>query len=123
MAKRGWWGSVAEAQARDETPRIVLLRSAKVIIPKRVRGRPRKYPVGAPHPKHGHHRMQTPNGYALRCRWRGCRNFIPLNRDALTCSERCNCLLREFIELTLDVLNGKMPATEYPAHYRSRRLI
>ncbi len=66
--------------------------------------------------------MLTPGGHPLRCRWRFCRRMIPKDREALTCCDRCEHLLREFLETTLDVLDGKMPAAEYPAHYRSWRI-
>ena len=116
-------GAAIEAMLADgKTPLVQLPAGSKVITPKRSPGRPRKYPLGARHPKAGGHRMRTPSGHALRCRWRGCSNYISKDAEAITCSERCTNMLREFIRATLDVLDGRMPAVDYPSEYRARRL-
>ena len=64
--------------------------------------------------------MRTATGRAMRCRNVGCKKEVRRNAATLVCSEACEVELRERCQATLDVLDGKLSAEDYPIYYRTR---
>lgn len=121
MARRkGIWGDIDELLEQGEHPVVAFPKGNKVIVPKKPRGRPRLYPEGmSPHRTWV---MQTSSGRAMRCRNKGCQKFVPKNSLAIVCSGACAEELARYCKSTLDVLEGRVSAKDYPTYYRSTHL-
>ena len=117
----GIWGQVEELLAQGIAPVIELPKAVKVIETiKRPVGRPRLVPKGEKHRKHG--AMQSTSGNQLKCRAKGCNKYISRYKEDSVCCDQCREALIEYCQVTLDVLEGRMRARDYPPQYRPAKL-
>jgi hypothetical protein len=117
VANNSLWDEVARAAAAGKRPKIEIAPGARVIVPKRGRGRPKKVDAQG---KRTYYAMTTADGIPMRCRNYGCNLKLRVDQVAICCSPRCEEALRDFCQTTLDVLSGKMSPKDYPSYYRAR---
>ncbi len=116
MAKKSTlWSEVEGISGKGEVPVIKLSKGAKVIV-RRPPGRPRTKPHGASH--YYNWIMKTPSGVAMRCRNPSCDKKLRSNQEDIVCGDACREVLRRYCEVTLEVLDGKIRAREYPPDLR-----
>ena len=117
MSKQGLWGEIGERVAKGEQPTLELPVAMRVIRPKLPPHRPRTKPVGA----RGHYgwKMVTTSGRAMRCRNPGCGKEVRKHSETLVCGGACREELAFYCRSTLDVLEGRVPASKYPMRYRA----
>jgi hypothetical protein len=65
--------------------------------------------------------MRTSAGYPMRCRGPWCNRPLGKDQNALTCSPECEEQLRNRCQVTLDILQGRIPASQYPEQWRTGR--
>lgn len=122
MSRKGTsalWVQVDEMAERGQVPLVVLPATARIISPRRPVGRPR---TSDPHrPKGYNYPLHTHNGHRMRCRATGCRKTLRKDATSIVCSEACGNALKAELRVTLDVLEGKIPATEFPVYLRGGR--
>lgn len=112
------WGNDVRAMiAAGQLPVVTLAPSAR-IVQRRGRGRPRVNPEGD---RYAHWGMKTGAGYPMRCRAPWCNKPLRKDQKTLTCSPMCEEELLSYCQLTLDVLHGKVPASQYPLYWRTGR--
>ncbi len=115
QAAEDMWAKIEKLVAAGKEPVIQIPKAAEIKIPKRPGpGRPPKYGEGAKP------LMHTPAGLQMGCRNFGCLNRIRRREAAITCSERCAQELLDYCRVTLEVLEKRVPATDYPMKYRCR---
>ena len=101
----------------EEVEALVEVPKAAKIINRLPPGRPNAKPPGAS-PHYGW-KMKTSSGHRMRCRNPGCDRYLAARTEDIVCSEPCRDSLRRFCEATLEVLDGKIAATDYPIDLRS----
>jgi hypothetical protein len=117
MARKSLWDVVDDIVGGGGAP-LVTVPAAAEIIHRRPRGRPRVNPPGD---RFAGWPLRTAKGNPRRCRNFGCSRLLRKNQVDLCCSEYCRGDLRDFCESVLAVLNGTMPATDFPFYRWCRR--
>lgn len=112
------FAEVRKTLGEGRAPVVKIPIGAKVIRKKS--GPPKRLPAGAK--KHHFWKMQTPSGFAMRCRNPGCNVQLRRNDETITCSKRCATALLTYCKLVVDILEGRVPAQEFPPHYRTNRM-
>ncbi len=114
------WQEVEEAVASGKIPEVRISQAAKVVTPPREIGRPRVRPLGIKNAHYWPWKMKTLSGRAMRCRNPGCQRSISAREWSIVCDRpQCFTELLNYVRITLDVLEGRMHAEEYPPQYRA----
>lgn len=113
------WEDVAAAVAEGRIPEIRVPAATRVVEPPRQSGR-RVRPLGIKNAHHWPWKMKTLSGRAMRCRNPGCQREVPSQEWSIVCNRpQCFTELLNYARMTLDVLEGRVPAEEYPPQYRA----
>lgn len=107
------WREVEKQVKQGKVPVIKLTSAARILEPKRPRGRP-KGPASA-WPLH------TPSGNPIRCRAAGCTQRLKKG-STIVCSTACGDDLRSECSLMLKILNGELEPHKLPLYLRSNKL-
>lgn len=113
------WDQIRDAAAEGKTPYIEVRPAERILPPRRPSGRPK---VRGPNGECYHYKMYTPSGHPMQCVRRDCKNRLKADQEDLVCSDQCRELLREYCQLVIDILDKKIPATDFPGHHRSRSI-
>lgn len=118
------WAEVEELVRQGKRPLISVPAGARVIKPKRPRGRPRLYAYPTStyaglKEMYRKHYPCSPSGRVMRCRRPGCYKDLK-RHQTIVCSEFCEREIREMCTMYLAVLDGKMKVSELPGHLRAR---
>lgn len=113
------WEEVAALASSGGTPQIRVSQSAKVVEPP-LTGKRRRRPQGVKNVHYWAWKMKTLSGRAMRCRNPGCQRNVAAREWSIVCDRpQCFVELLNYARVTLDVLEGRMPAEEYPPQYRA----